>query len=327
MIRLAIFLLGIFILSIGVYVYFNPEETFEAKFKNIDGLPQGAPVTALGVKIGEVIRTKSVPDGILVTVRLTDKSAVKPPPGSLLSITSFRPNHGRVLEVISPSQDIGSDKAYIIQEPITSESWLHASIDLFDGLKKVSGQIVEHVTPENFEKARIIFSRVSESLNGTANTLLEHETNLIEMKQKLTKRTLEANELLVKAKQPIASLNKIISDKKNLSSVKADLNELSGNLTEISENLSNPETVQDLKSFKAKILDHLNDVNASLTSASVDISDSELSDNLMDFNDNLVKLNEFYDGLNKKNIKKQVMDSTRKAKEITSMLAKITAEK
>lgn len=327
MIRLAIFLLGIFILSIGVYVYFNPEETFQAKFKNIDGLPQGAPVTALGVKIGEVIRTKSVPDGILVTVRLTDKSAVKPPPGSLLSITSFRPNHGRVLEVISPSQDIDSDKAYIIQEPITSETWLHASVELFDGLKFFSSQIIKHVTPENFEKARIILSRTSESLNETANTLLQHESSLIGMKEKLTKRTSEANELLVKAKQPIASLNKIISDKKNISSVKADLNELSRNLAEISNNLSNPETVQDLKSFKTKILDHLNDVNISLTNAGIDIDESELSSNLMDFNDNLVKLNEFYDAANKKNIKKQVMDSTRKAKEVTSMLAKITAEK
>ena len=188
MIRLAIFLLGIFVLAVGIYIYFNPEETFEAKFKNIDGLPPGAPVTALGVKIGEVVRTKLISDGVLVTVRIADKSIPKPPPGSLLAITSFRPNQGRVLEIIPPDEKLDENKAYIVQEPITSESWLHASLELLDRLKEVSALIMKYATPENFDKVRMAFSRASESLNETANNLLSHESDLINIKQKLTKK-------------------------------------------------------------------------------------------------------------------------------------------
>src|SRR3990167_1209437 len=109
MIRLAIFLLGIFILVLGIYIYFNPEETFEAKFKNIDGLPKGAPVTALGVKVGEVVRTRSISDGVIVTVKITNKSFLKPLPGSQLTITSFRPSQGRVLEISAPDENIDTN--------------------------------------------------------------------------------------------------------------------------------------------------------------------------------------------------------------------------
>ena len=324
MIRLAIFLLGIFILIVGVYIYFNPEETFEAKFKNIDGLPKGAPVTALGVKIGKVIKTKSTEDGVLVTVRITNKSLLKPPPGSRLAITSFRPNQGRVLEIVPSDENLG-EKAYLIQEPITNESWLHASIELLDRLKEASGQIVKYVTPENFEKARMAFSRTSESLNQTANNLLSHESDLISMKQKLTKKTTEANELLVKLRKPIASLNKVINDKNITASFKGDFKEFSENLTKISQNISNPKATADIKSFKADILNHLNEVNSSLTSVGNDLADSELLKNLMDFNTNVEKLNTFYDELNKKDIETTVKSKLKKAREVTTMLAEQTS--
>src|SRR3989338_7494487 len=123
MIRLAIFLLGVFILLGGIYIYFNPEETFQAKFKNIDGLPTGAAVTALGVRIGEVLRTKSVGDGVIVTVRITNKSVPKPPSGSQLAITSFRPGQGRVLEVIPADQVLAEDRELIIPAPLPHETW------------------------------------------------------------------------------------------------------------------------------------------------------------------------------------------------------------
>jgi predicted translin family RNA/ssDNA-binding protein len=324
MIRLAIFLLGIFILVVGVYIYFNPEETFEAKFKNIDGLPKGAPVTALGVKIGEVIKTKSTEDGVLVTVRITNKSLLKPPPGSRLAITSFRPNQGRVLEIVPSDENLG-EKAYIIQEPITNESWLHASLDILDNLKEVSGQIIKYVTPENFEKARTAFSRASESLNETANNLLGHESDLINMKQKLAKKTSDANELLVRLRSPIASLNKVINNKNITTSFKGDLMEFSDNLTKISQNISKPEVINDIKAFKTDILNHLNEVNDSLTLVSNDLVNSDLSKNLMDFNTHVEKLNAFYDEVNKKDLEKPVKDLARKARETTTMLAEKTS--
>ena len=325
MVRLAIFLLGIFILVLGIYIYFNPEVTFEAKFKNIDGLPKGAPVTALGVKIGEVIKTKSISDGVIVTVKITNKLFKNPPIGSQLAITSFRPNQGRVLEIIPPDENIGENKALIIQEPVTNESWLHTSLELLDGLKEFSGQVVKYVTPENFEKARVAFSRASESLNETANNLLAHESDLINTKQKLTKKITEANALLIQTQKPIAALNKIITDKNITTSFKGDFKEFSGNLTKISQNISNPKVINDLQSFKTNILNHLNEVNASLTSISNSLTDPGSIKNLMDFNAHIEKLNAFYDELNKKDIKKIAKNSAKKAKEITTMAAARTS--
>ena len=325
MIRLAILFFGMFILAVGVYIYFNPEETFEAKFKNIDGLPAGAPVTALGVKIGEVIRAKSTGDGVLVTIKITNKSVPKPPSGSLLAITSFRPNQGRVLEIIPPDESLGENKSYLVREPITNESWLHASLELLDRLKEFSGLVMKYVTPENFEKARSILSRASESLNETANNLLAHESDLIRMKQKLTKKTTEANVLLLQLQRSIASLSKVINDKNITASFKGDFKEFSENLTTISRNISNPNLTGDIKSFKADILNHLNEVNSSLTSANEGLMNSELSKNLMDFNAHVEKLNTFYDELNKKGIGKTAKDSAKKTREVTTMLAEQTS--
>lgn len=325
MVRLAIFLLGIFILVLGIYIYFNPEETFEAKFKNIDGLPKGAPVTALGVKIGEVVRTRSISDGVIVTVKITNKSFLKPLPGSQLTITSFSPSQGRVLEISAPDENIDTNKAYIIQEPVTNESWLHASLELLEGLKEISGQIVKYVTPENFAKARIAFSRASESLNEATNNFLAHESDLISMKQKLTKKTAEANELLIQTQKPIAALNKIINDKNITASFKGNFKEFSDDLTKISQNISNPKFTTDLKNFKTNILNHLNEVNTSLTSVSGSLTDSESIKNLRDFNIHIEKLNAFYDELNKKDIVKTAKDSVKKAREVTTMLAKQTS--
>lgn len=325
MVRLAIFLLGIFILVLGIYIYFNPEETFEAKFKNIDGLPKGAPVTALGVKIGEVVRTRSISDGVIVTVKITNKSFLKPLPGSQLTITSFSPSQGRVLEISAPDENIDTNKAYITQEPVTNESWLHASLELLEGLKEISGQIVKYVTPENFAKVRMAFARASESLNEAANNFLAHESDLISMKQKLTKKTTEANKLLIQTQKPIAALNKIINDKNITASFKGNFKEFSDDLTKISQNISNPKSTTDLKNFKTNILNHLNEVNISLTSVSGSVTDSESIKNLRDFNIHVEKLNAFYDELNKKDIVKIAKDSVKKAREVTTMLAKQTS--
>lgn len=325
MIRFAIFFTGIFILILGIYVYLNPEETFVAKFKNIDGLPTGAPVTALGVKIGEVIKTKSVSDGVLVTVRIINKSISKPPKGSQLSITSFRPNQGRVLEIV-PSGDVSSsEKALIIQEPITNETWLYSSIELLDGLKTFSEHVIKQVTPENFEKVRLALSIASESLNETANNLLEHESDLISVKQKLDKKAEGANALLVRLKKPIASLNKVLSDKNLSINFKNDLAKISDDLTRISEGISDPKTLTNLKNFKTDILNHLNDVNVSLNSTSDSVQNSTLSKNLMEFNSNLQDLNTLYEEVSKKDVAKMAKKTAKQAREVTTMLAEKTS--
>ena len=310
-------------IAIGVYTYYTSEKTFQAKFKNIDGLPKGAQVTALGVRVGEVIRTRPTDDGIIVTVKIKNKS-YKPEPGSQLTITSFRPNQGRILEIIPPKSKPSETTAWIVQEPITTESWLHASLELLNNLKSFSQTLIIYVTPENFEKARVSFSRASESLSKTATKIQGYNENLVELKNRLTTKRSETNALLMHLQRPISSLNKIITDKNLTNSFKGELDGFSVSLNTISENLTKPEFLTDLNEFKTNILDHLNQINTSLTENNKNIKDPAFSQKLKSFNKHLTNLNQFYDNLNKQDIKKIAKDSVRKAKEATTNASKVT---
>lgn len=316
MFRLFLTLALITFIAIGVYTYYTSQKTFQAKFKNIDGLPKGAEVTALGVKVGEVIRAKPISDGILVTIRIKNKS-YEPEPGSQLTITSFRPNQGRILEIIPPKSELPETKAWIVQEPITTESWLHASLELLDNLKSFSQYLIAYVTPENFEAARTAFSRASESLSETAGKIQSYNENLLELKNSLAAKGSEANALLIKLQKPINSLNKVINDKKMTSSFKGQLDEFSDRLNSISQNITKADFYTNLSSFKTNILDQLNQINASLIANNQKIKGQPFSQKLKSFNEHLTNLNQFYDSLNENDIKKIAKDSVKKAKEAT----------
>ena len=57
------------------------------------------------------------------------------------------------------------NKAWIIKEPITTESWFYASLDILDGIKQFSESAIKVVTPENFNKARTTISMISGSVS------------------------------------------------------------------------------------------------------------------------------------------------------------------
>lgn len=316
MIKFILTLLVILFIGVSCYVYYNSQRTFEAKFKNIDGLPKGASVTALGVKIGEVIRTRPTNDGIIVTVRITNKSASKPQGGSELSITSFRPGHGRVLEVIPPSVELPETEAWIVEEPITTENWLNASLELLEGLKNFSSAIIKYVTPENFELARSAFSEASDVLKQTVIRLWEHESNLINLKKDFSAKAEETNQLLLEVQKPISALNEIINDKKITTAFKSELSGFSNNLAAISKNITSNEFLTNLSLFKSKILDNLNEINASLTSLDKSVTDSEIKQKLKSFNLHLTNLNAFYDRLKNQDVQK-IKLSLKKAREAT----------
>ena len=325
MFRLIITFLLVIVVLIGAYTYHLSEKTFEAKFKNIDGLPKYAKVAFLGVKVGEVIRTKPISDGIVVTVRIKKKDFT-PAPGFLLTITSFSPGQGRILEIVPPESNLPDTKSWVVQEPVTTESWLHASLGLLEGLKAFSESIIKHVTPENFEAARKYFSSTSELLNQTVKNLYDYNVNLIEIKNKFSDKSTEVNKLLIQLKKTINSLNKIIADKNLTTSFKDELNDITGNLNKISSSLTKPEFLVDVKSFKTNILDYLNDVNASLTANDAMIKNPELLQKIKTFNIHVTNLNNFYDSLNKKDIKKISEESLKKAKEVTTILEEKTSE-
>lgn len=305
-------------MALSVYVYFNSQKTFEAKFKNIDGLPKGAQVTALGVPIGKVIGTKPTKDGIKVIIKITNKSLLFPVPGSQLTITSFRPNQGRILEIVPPSQKLSEDKALIIQEPITTESWLAASLDLLEDLKSFSQEAIKYVSPENFEKVRLAFQNALEALDKTVVNLQKHEEDLAALESNLGEKANQANALLVRLYRSIESLNKVVSSENFKTSLRGDLNDFSKNLGAISANIVTPKFTNDLANFKTQILDHLNQINALLTKADSRINDPELLESIMDFNNHVSNLNAFYEELNKKDIRKIVKEAVKNAREITT---------
>lgn len=318
-------LLILFFILVSILLYYNSQRTFQAKFKNIDGLPIGAQVTALGVKVGEVIRTKADNDGIVVTIRITNKKFESPAPGSQLAITSFRPNQGRVLEVVPPKDDLSEAKSWLVQEPITTESWLHASIELLEGLKSFSNVIIKNLTPENFTVVRQSFSSASESLNQIANRLVEYESNLVKVKEKLSVKANEANTLLLGLQGPIKSLNKIINDKELVSSLD-DLNGFSKNLAVISKDITSEDFLNNLTNRKTMILARLNQINASLIKADKELTNSDLKQNIKTFNEHITNLNTFNEMIQAEDIKKvkqivkEARDITTKASESTNML-------
>ena len=324
MFRLIITFLLILAVVTGVYAYQLSGKTFEAKFKNIDGLPKGAQVSFLGVKVGEVTKTKAVKDGVIVTIRIKKKDFT-PMPGYELTITSFRPGHGRVLEIIPPASELPDTKSWIVQEPITTESWLHAGLELLDGLKSFSETVMKYITPENFEKARKYFSTASELLNQTVTNLYDYNVNLIEIKDKLSDKTSEVNKLLIQLQKPINSLNTIITDKNLTATFKDELGGITNNLNKISNSITKPEFVEDVKTFKTGILDYLNEINSSLTLGDEMIKAPELLKKIKTFNIHVSNLNNFYDSLNKKDIGKIAKESVKKAREVTTSLEEKTS--
>lgn len=326
MIRFLFYLIIIVFIAVGFYTYKNTERTFEAKFKNIDGLPIGARVTALGVEVGKVIRTKPAKDGIIVTVRITNKNISQPPPGSQLTITSFNPNQGKVLEIIPPHSLPNGNKSWIVQEPITTESWLYASIELLDNLKSFSNTLIKYVTPENFEKVRTAFSKASASLSQTANELRSHEQALVNLRDRVESKTSETNLLILKLAKPISSLNKIINDKDLTTYLKNDLGDFSLSLTSVSEGIRNKDLLTSFGTFKATILDNLNKINTSLIAADEKITDPTLSQNIKSFNEHITNLNKFYEKINKQDVKKITKGFVKKAREITTELEEKTSK-
>lgn len=323
MLRFLISIFLIILIAIGSYVFFNSQNTFEAKFKNIDGLPKGAQVTALGVRIGEVIRTKPTNDGIIVTVKIKNKK-FHPIPGSQLTITSFRPNQGRIFEIVPPNIKLEETNAWIVQEPVTIDSWLHASIELLDGLKSFSSTIIKQVTPEHFEAARLALQEASDSLNRVAVTLFNYEQNLVQVRETFEKKTDEANSLVLKLKKPIESLNKVINDK-NLAIISKDqLKKITNNLNDISANITNPDFQTNLSDFKTNILDHLNQINDSLSSLDQKVTDPTLTRKIKTFNEHLKNLNAFYGNISKDDIQKIKLTVKKASEAATDLESKVS---
>ena len=309
--------------GVTVYVYFNSQRTFEAKFKNVDGLPKGAQVTLVGVPIGHVIKTRPLKDGVMVTVRITNRKIPRPEAGSQLAITSFRPGYGRVLEIIPPQEKI-SNTAWIVQEPITVESWLEASLYMFESLKSFSENVIRNLTPENVETARQIFLKTSDSLEQTAGHFIEQQDQLVELKGKIDNKVGETNELFIRLQKPITSLNKLINDKNLPRSLKSELSDFSNNLLSISDNLTNGEFISNVMVFKTMILDRLNEINVELIAADEKVKNSDFSNKLMIYNYHLKKLNDYYATLNAEQIKTSTRTFVKKAKEGTMKTAELS---
>jgi len=276
-------------LGLTTYVIYSSQRTFQATFKNVDGLPKGAPVTALGVRVGEVIRTKPFKNGILVTIRITKKSFKTPEPGSQLTITSFRPGQGRVIEVIPPKEKIDERNAWVIQEPITNQSWLYASLDILDGIERFSRDVIVHVTPENFTKTRSALKIASTSLNQTASHLSNYQESLLILKDNLSEKADEGSRVVNKANITLSMLSKSLNI--DSTGVKNSFSEFTDDLSNVSVSVGNSTLPGKLKFFKSSIQDYLTDVNSSLIQDGKNIDNPLYKEKYFEFKSGIQKLN------------------------------------
>ncbi|MBI1858590.1 MAG: hypothetical protein HYR97_05710 [Candidatus Melainabacteria bacterium] len=311
---------------ITCYAFKRSEKTFEATFRNIDGLPIGAPVSALGTKIGEILKTTPIDEGVKVTVRITNKKIPPPPPGSLLTITSYKPGQARVLEIIPPSPDLGDSKAWLMREPITTESWLTASMELWNGLKNFSEITLKYLTHENVTKVRTTIEGFADTLNTTAEKIRGYEKEFERVTERLSLKANEANELVTNLRQSLDSLNAVLVDKQIAAYLKDHIGEFSKNITEIKDTVSNPMFITKVSDVKSQILDQLNQTNAILIDAKENIKNQELIQNINRFNENVTNLNKFYDNLLQKDVKKIAAHGITKAKEVTEKASQETGK-
>ena len=326
MLKLLLKLFFLALVIVGGYLFYNSQKTFEAKFENIDGLPKGAPVTALGVRVGKVIGTEPIEDGVIVKIRITNDSFPYPPPGSKLTITSFRPGQGRLLEVVPPEEQLDKDTAWLVKEPITSESWLHASLELVESVQNISKNIIKYVTPENVNKVRVSVSETSETLEGIAKNLRAYEENVDSITKRLSIKINEANELVNNLKSSLDSLNNLVKDNELASSLKGNMETFSDKVNLIGEAIKSPDFKMSVEEFKTNILDHLNELSATLTDASKSMKDSDIKQNIADFNEHVSNLNNLYANVLKKDVQKITRESIEKAREVTTNASNITKE-
>lgn len=326
MFKLVLKLFLVVLVAVGVCVFYNSQRTFEAKFENIDGLPNGAPVTALGVRVGKVVKTTPVEDGIIVKIRITNNSFPYPPPGSKLAITSFRPGQGRLLEVIPPEEKLDKDTAWLVKEPVTSESWLHASLELVENLQDISKTIIKNVTPENLSKVRILIAQTSDTLEDMANSLRTYERNLDFITKRLSIKVDEANQLVNNLRNLLDSLNNLVKNDKLVSSLKGDVKTFSDKVAVIGEAIKTPDFKMTVEEFKTNILDHLNELSTTLTDAGKSIQESDIKQDIANFNEHVNNLNIFYDNVLKHDVKTITKESVEKAREAVTNASKITKE-
>lgn len=319
-------LLIAFILITTIYSFNSSKRIFQAKFTNVEGLPLGASVTALGVRIGEVVRTDPDKDnGVIVTVKITNKSVPIPPPGSRITITSFKPGAGNNLEIIYPSESESNNKAWLVQEPISLENWLFCSFEILEGLKKYSQKTIEYLTPENITKIRKVAKNTSDTLRDTADALTIYENNLSIFQKKLSLKGEQAKLLLNNLKGSISSLNDIVNDEEFIENFKEGAGDLTKDLNTISVSLQDSKSMEDRKKFKENILDKLNQISIYSTSAKDKVSNPKLKQNIVKFNNHIKNLNDFYETLNEKDIKTVTKNSVAQAKENSIKINKVTA--
>ena len=303
----------VFFFAVTIYVFFDSKNTFTAKFANIDGLPLGAPVTALGVKIGKVVSTRAVSDGVLVKVKVTNKSVPKPPSGSKLSITSFAPAKGRTLEVVLPDA-VEESEAWIIQDPISTQTWLLAAIEILDNIKSVSLKTIEVVTPQNVHKVRSVIGDISDTLKDTGSNLRFHENRLSDLHRRFDNNADKTKELLTLFQGSINSLEKIFDNKEFTSKFKSEVEELEEDLAVVAKTVNNPEFKITTKKYRDNMIQSLDKIQLRIQAFRDRINDKELLEEFDKFNEYIVKLNSLCAELNKRDIHQEVGEGVHKGR-------------
>ncbi len=319
MIKNILILILVIFCGVTFYIFKNSEKTFEAVFKHVDGLPKGAPVTALGVKVGEVVRSKPIKNGILVKIRITRKDFSLPHPGSQLSITSFRPGQGRVIEVIPPKNREEETRAWIINEPITAETWLYASIEILDGLKSASQSILKHVTPENFDKARIVLKNTSETLDVTKDHLTVYQDRLVSLENNLSKKAEEGNLLFQDLKSKTNSLKRNLDIKTASGEVNNDFSTFSNKVQLISENILKTDFLSKFNDFKINVINSLDEVNDSLVEDGQKVTNKEFKDKFKSINQRLVSANSHLEKIDKSKIQGLKVNASKTRETLTKI--------
>ena len=231
---------------------------YVVEFKDIDGLPIGAPVRVSGLHVGHVVKQELKDDKILITFKITDEN-IKIPIGSIAGVEFTGLASSKSLEIQPPRIKIVSGRQLYTVEPLRANSLLEiqsvvvkTTIDFLDGIISFIKKNEKTIGPK-LKNASKLFKEKTSSLEKTEKLLKEKTNEAIQETKELTelvKGTCENVEVIheavnnfvtdeetknriIKIKESAKNLNKLIQSgesQKKLDEINRKAKKINGDL-------------------------------------------------------------------------------------------------
>lgn len=265
------------ILGIDKYhEFFNNFPRYAVTFKDIDGLPVGAPVRFAGLHVGHVVKEELKNEKVHVYFKIT-KRGVEIPEGSYAGVEFTGLAGSKSLEIKPPDKKMEPNSGFQKIEPLRINLFLKMQNDIFSAILDFSNSILSFLK-QNEDSAKANLKNAADYLKGKADSLEEIKQNVIDNSEKTASSAKNIKSIIEDTNKSIALINKNMADfaedeqtKQSLETLKKtarNLNDFleSQKLNEVNENIKLVNNK--ITDIKERELNYINEFNASLKNTS-----------------------------------------------------------